>query len=323
MSKFCTVRLGDTMMPVVDVTNPAFAISPSVDELTAMEAQYVRESAQNQNVTPEVRAALASSRLGSGLMAARGTFLTGLNTYLLKLGPENLPADFHPIDRRIAESFPAITARLRLQDMAALLIDGLTSALGRDASRPLQFVNIAGGPAADSWNTLIGLRRVDAALIHREIAVTVLDLDSQGPDFGGRAFEALQSEGAPLHGLRIQFNHQPYNWSESGELRRLLGSVDLKHSLYAVSSEGGLFEYGSDEEIAANLTALRELTPDDTIVIGSACRESELTRIHSGIGVTLRPRAREVFRGLVERSGWRVETSIERPFNDNVRMVKR
>src|ERR1700752_13699 len=99
----------DMVLPIVDVTNPAFALSPSTDELAAMEAQYVQESAQSQNVTPEVRAALASSRLGSGLMAARGTFLTGLNTYLLKLGPENIPADFHPIDRRIAASFPAIT----------------------------------------------------------------------------------------------------------------------------------------------------------------------------------------------------------------------
>ena len=59
-----------------------------------MEAQYVRESAQSQNVSPEVRAALANSRLGSGLMAARGTFLTGLNTYLLKLGPEKPPRTF-------------------------------------------------------------------------------------------------------------------------------------------------------------------------------------------------------------------------------------
>ena len=54
-------------------------------------AVYVRESTQPQEVPPDVRAALAQSRLGRGLMAARGTFLTGLTTYLLKLGPENLP----------------------------------------------------------------------------------------------------------------------------------------------------------------------------------------------------------------------------------------
>jgi hypothetical protein len=89
-----------------------------------------------------------------------------------------------------------------------------------------------------------------------------------------------------------------------------------------VSSEGGLFEYGSDDEIVANLSTLLELTPPDTIVVGSVCREGELTRIHSGIGVTLRPRPRDTFRVLVEQAGWRVDTFIERPFNDSVRLVK-
>jgi hypothetical protein len=136
------------VLPIVDVTSAAFAISPSAEGLAVMEEQYVRESTRSQEVPPELRAALASSRLGSGLMAARGTFLTGLNTYLLKLGPDNLPADFHPIDRRIAASFPAVTARLRLQDMAALLTDGLAQALVKDPQRPLHFINIAGGPYA-------------------------------------------------------------------------------------------------------------------------------------------------------------------------------
>jgi hypothetical protein len=323
MSQFITVRLGDTHLPIVDVTNPAFAISPSEDELAAMKAQYVIESAQSQDVSPELRAALGRSRLGRGLMSARGTFLTGLNTYLLKLGADNLPADFDPIDKRIAASFPSMTARLRLQDMARLISEGLTDRLATDRERPLHFINIAGGPAADSWNTLICLQPVDSALAHREISVSVLDVDDQGPAFGAQAFEALQAVGAMLHGLRIRFHHEPYNWAESGELRRILRPDAAQQSLCAVSSEGGLFEYGSDDEIAANLTTLHELTPPDTIVVGSACREGELTRIHAGIGVTLRPRPRDAFRALVERAGWGVDTFIERPFNDGVRLVKR
>jgi hypothetical protein len=322
MSQFLTVRLGDTLLPIVDVTNPAFAISPSEDELATMRTQFVTESTQSQDVTPELRAALGRSRLGRGLMAARGTFLTGLNTYLLKLGADNLPEDFDPIDKRIAASFPSITARLRLQDMARLISEGLSERLAGNRERPLHFINIAGGPAADSWNTLIRLHRVDSAVAHREIAVSVLDLDDQGPAFGALAFEALQTGSAPLHGLRIRFHHEMYNWAESGELRRILGPKAAEQSLCAVSSEGGLFEYGSDDEIAANLTTLHELTPPDTIVVGSACRESELTRIHTGIGVTLRPRSRDTFRALVERTGWRVDTFIDRPFNDNVRLVK-
>src|SRR5262245_29296120 len=206
MSRFLTVRHGDTLLPIVDITNPAFALELSSGELEAMAVQFVQESAQGQEVSPEVRAALASSRLGRGLMAARGTFLTGVNTYLLKLGPDNLPPDFHPIDRRIAASFPATTARVRLQDMTALMAEGLSGPLAVDASRPIHFVNIAGGPAADSWNTLIQLRAADSALPHRAVEVTVLDLDADGPALGARAFAALQSDGGPLNGLRIHFS---------------------------------------------------------------------------------------------------------------------
>ena len=323
MPNIVTVPLGDTVLPVVDVTNPAFAISPSADEIAAMTAQYIKESTESQEVSPEVRAALSRSRIGGGLMAARGTFLSGLNTYLLKLGPDNLPDDFHPIDRRIAASFPSVTARLRLQDMAELVCNGVRHSLDADSGRSLHLINIAGGPSADSWNVLIKLRRSGTTFGPRGLTVTVLDVDDQGPAFGAGAFEALQTGDAPLAGLQIRFNHQPYNWAEFHELKRILGSTDLKRSVCAVSSEGGLFEYGSDDEIVGNLTGLLELTPDDAIVVGSACRESDLTRIHAGIGVTLRPRTRQGFGALAERAGWRVETFIERPFHDSVRLVKR
>src|SRR5262245_17190289 len=322
MSRIVTVPLGDTVLPVVDVTNPAFVISPSADEMTAMIAQYIKESTQSQNVSPEIQMALSRSRIGSGLMAARGTFLSGLSTYLLKLGPDNLPDDFHPIDRRIAASFPSVTARLRLQDMAELVCGGVSQSLATDANRSLHLINIACGPSADSWNALIKLHRAGTAFGGRALTVTVLDVDEQGPAFGERVFEALRGQNAPLTGVDVHFKHCRYNWEAFHNLKGLLESADLKRSVCAASSEGGLFEYGSDEDIVGNLTAIHEMTAEDAIVVGSACRESELTRIHAGIGVTLRPRPREAFAALVKRAGWRVETFVERPFHDSVRLVK-
>jgi hypothetical protein len=322
MPRIVTVPLGDTVLPVVDVTNPAFAISPSADEMSAMTAQYIKESTQSQDVSPEIRAALSRSRIGSGLMAARGTFLSGLSTYLLKLGPDNLPDDFHPIDRRIAASFPSVTARLRLQDMAELVSGSVSQPLAADANRSLHLINIAGGPSADSWNTLIKLRRAGTAFGSRVLTVTVLDVDEHGPVFGERVFEALQTEHAPLTGVDIHFKHWRYNWEAFHELNGILASAELKRSVCAVSSEGGLFEYGSDDDIVGNLSALHAMTSDDAIVVGSACRESELTRIHAGIGVTLRPRTRQAFAALVKQAGWRVEMFVERPFHDSVRLVK-
>ena len=61
MPRILTVPLGDTVLPVVDVTNPAFVISPSADEMGAMIAQYIKESTQSQNVSPEIQMALSRS----------------------------------------------------------------------------------------------------------------------------------------------------------------------------------------------------------------------------------------------------------------------
>src|ERR1043166_4978090 len=105
-----------------------------------------------RELPPDLRAALAQSTLGAAVMAASGTYLAGLPTYVFKLGPEHLASCDSPLDRRLAASFPALTMRIRLQDMVNLLAGGLGAAMSRDASRPLLLMNIAGGAAADSWN---------------------------------------------------------------------------------------------------------------------------------------------------------------------------
>ena len=112
---------GGWTLPVIDVTNPAFAVTTTDTELAAMCDQFVLESKERQEMPAPLRDALQRSMLGRALFAASGTFLTGMDTYLLKLGPDNLGAEASPIDRRIAASFPALMARVRLQDMARLL----------------------------------------------------------------------------------------------------------------------------------------------------------------------------------------------------------
>ena len=76
-------------LPVIDVTNPAFALAPTEVELEAMSTQYILASTQ-MNQMPAVRQALQTSTFGKATTAASGMFLPGLITYLLKLGPENL-----------------------------------------------------------------------------------------------------------------------------------------------------------------------------------------------------------------------------------------
>src|ERR1700676_97128 len=311
-------------LAVVDVTNSAFAVAATDSELAAMSEQYIREAGEQREIPEAVREALRNSMLGQGLMAAGGTFLDGTSTYLLKLGPENLGEDASPIDRRIAASFPAFTVRLRLADMARLLADGLARSAAVEPRRPVCLVNIGGGTGSDSWNSLIHIYGEQAELLHRRKAViAVLDLDTRGPAFGGGAVEALCEPRAPLSGLDLTFRYLSYEWSDVGRLQVALDGLNACDAACGISSEGGLFEYGSDEEIVGNLRVLRAGTPQDGVVGGwvrgggGAGRVSLLSS-----RVLTRPRTMEGFRSLCEQGGWRVEEVVERPFNYNVRLVK-
>ena len=309
---------------VIDVTNPAFAVTATEEELAAMAEQFIQETAQQREVPEAVREALRNSTLGRALMAASGTFLDGMTTYLLKLGPENLGEGVSPIDRRIAASFPAFTARLRLQDIARLLAEGLARTVASEPHRRVCLVNIGGGAGADSWNALIHLHVENAGfLMGKKIEVAVLDLDARGAAFGVRASEALCAPGAPLNGLEIAFQYLSYEWSDTSRLQKVLEGLNAREAACGISSEGGLFEYGSDEEILPNLRALHAGTSPDAIVVGSVTRDGALVRASLiASRVATRPRTMESFRGLCEQAGWCVEQVIERPFSYHVRLVK-
>jgi hypothetical protein len=309
---------------VIDVTNPAFAVSATDAELAAMSEEYIREAARQQDIPEALREVLRNSMLGRGLMAASGTFLDGMSTYLLKLGPENLGADATPIDRRIAASFPAFTARLRLQDMARLLADGLARIAAAEPRKTVCLVNIGGGAGSDSWNALIHVRAENAdVLVRRRIAIAVLDVDARGPAFGRRAIEALRADGAPLGGLEIEFRQMRYEWSDAGRLGEILVELDAGDAACGISSEGGLFEYGSDEEIVSNLLAMHSGTAHDAVVVGSVTRDGRPVRASLVANrASTRPRMIEAFRALAEQAGWTLQRVIERPFSYNVRLVK-
>jgi hypothetical protein len=312
-------------LAVIDVTNPAFAVTATDAELAAMAEQYILEAGKQQEVPAALREALRNSMLGRGLMAATGTFLDGMSTYLLKLGPENLGVEASPIDQRIAASFPAFAARLRLQDMARLLADGLVRAAAVEPERPVCLVNIGGGTGSDSWNTVIRLQIEQGELLMgREIGITVMDLDARGPGFGGRAIAALCAAGGPLGGVKVGFQHFSYEWSDAERMRKLLRDLAAGDAACGISSEGGLFEYGSDEEIVSNLRVLDAETPRDAVVVGSVTRDGGPVRASLFASrVSTRPRTIEGFRSLCEQGGWRVEEAMERPFSYNVRLVKR
>lgn len=310
-------------LPVVDVTHPAFACALSDEKQQALREHFLEEQRRFAQLPGWLRAVMLrffmrGSRIGRGLRRAEGGFLDGMTTYLFKIGPKNLGSYAVPVDRRILMSLPAISVRLRLSDMARLLADGLAPRLSKDARRPLWFVNIAGGPAMESLNALLLLKREQPQLLaERRITLQVLDGDENGPAFGERALQALQAPGAPLNGLDITFRHAHYDWSRPAELAPFLEQVRQDGAQLAVSSEGGLFEYGSDRDIIENLKALPHAS--DVFVAGSVTRDDEVIRtLKLTSTAATKPRGLAVFAPLAQQAGWTIARSIVRPLSDQV-----
>jgi hypothetical protein len=315
-------------LPVVDVTHPAFALDVTADEQRELVARFLAEPQPLARMPAFLRDALLRVLLRKAALAraigeARGGYLRAIPTYLLKLGPDNLVAGYaSPVDRRIAASLPALAMRLRLQDMARLLADALAPRLAEADVSPVRLINIAGGTAIDSINALLLLRQ-RGVLGRRRVRIDVLDLDAAGPAFGARALEALRTPGAPLEGVDAALGHTRYDWNDVSVLRAALRDGEGGHAS-AGSSEGGLFEYGSDEAILANLVCLREEAPRDFVFVASVTRADEPTeRVYRWSRAATRQRGLDALRALAGRAGWQVTRAIERPFSDQVTLVAR
>jgi hypothetical protein len=194
-------------LPVIDVTNSAFRVDSSAAGVEALRRAHFAEVRRDRLPAFLIRAMLPllarRSLLVRTLVKPEASYLGGLMTYALKLGAENLAPPFdRPIDRRIGASAMVTSMRVRLQQTAELIAEGLKAPLGERPAAALHLVDIAGGPAMDSLNALILLSAAAPGLLARPVAIHVLDLDEKGPRFGAAALAALQAEGGPLAGSR-------------------------------------------------------------------------------------------------------------------------
>jgi hypothetical protein len=196
---------------------------------------------------------------------------------------------------------------------------------GAGAARPLYFVNIAGGPAIDSLNAILLVHREHPTLLaSRDIVIGVLDGDLAGPAFGARALAAWLGRGGPLEGLGVTFRHWPYDWNRPESLAGVLDEARKSDAFVVASSEGGLFEYGSDDDIARNLVALRSGAPGDFAMVGSVTRaDAPIRRLRETSHVATIPRGLAPFRALAGAAGFDVLRAIERPFSDHVLIAPR
>lgn len=312
-------------IPIVDVTNPAFALDDNSTTRATLRQLYEADEQRQARMpgvirTLTLRLGARQSKLLHGLVHANSDHLGGLHTYLMKLGADNLPAGLDsPIDRKIAASPHAISMRLRLQQCAMLLAEGLQESLVQSPRKPLHLLNIAGGTAIDSLNALILLQQKDPALLRRPITIFVLDIDSLAPDFGARALSVLTAPGHILSGLDLHFEHQVYDWNDTRLLVDRIEQSAASQAILAASSEGGLFEYATDSAIVANLQALAAPYAGTEVIVGSVTNADPLRRASiKRARFKVVPRGVEGILSLAAQAGLELTRVEHTPLSDQI-----
>ena len=312
-------------LPVIDVTNPRFAVPDDPERVQGLYDAFIAHERRRRYLPAFVlrwmlRMAAGKSRLVHALVDPQAGFLDGLSTYVMKLGAENLVPPYDtPVDRRVAGSPHIVLLRLRMQQVAQLVAQGIADDLaGADAAAPLALINIGGGPALDSINALILLRRDRPGLLERRIAIEVLDASQDGAFFGANALAALQAERGPLAGLEIAMRHHDYDWNQPAALASLVDKRIAAGAVIAASSEGALFEYGSDQAIVANLQALRA-GAGARLVAGSVTSSDDTRRrMIATTRFKLYPRGVAGFAPLAAQAGFRIAKTQSVLLSDQV-----
>jgi hypothetical protein len=315
------------LLPVIDVTHPRFAMADDKKGLAKLHAVFMRSERDRRRLPQAVvrwavRWAVKRSRLVNAIFGDDVSFLDGISTYAVKLGPKNLLPPFDSwLDRKFAGAPHVLYMRLRTQQISKLLADGVARQLSASDAAPLHIINIAGGPSIDSLNALILTARDAPQLLRRPITIHVLDLHTEGVFFGTNALAALQERGKPLHGLDVTMKHICYNWDDVSELRTLMDGLVAAGARIVASSEGGLFEYGSDQAIVANLTALHAGGLGARVVAGSVTQSVEARQGFIGADrFSLIPRGLGVFEPLALRAGYKLRQTLPGAWSDQVQI---
>jgi hypothetical protein len=302
---------GVVRVPILDVTNPSFLLEDTEISRAALDAAYLKEE-QRQSKRPRwmtqlmLKAGAHQSRFVHRLVYPSASYFDGLTTYLCKLGPDNLPPGFNTkLDQKVAATPHVLSIRLRLQHCVHLLADALTAPLQQVPARPLHLFNIAGGTAIDSLNALIVLRQRAPELLDRPIRIFVMDIDEVAPSFGALATSALTRLGRPLSRLDLEFLFQVYDWNDARPLAFKIAQSVKEEAIVALSSEGGLFEYGTDDAIVSNFRAMTGEGSAAPLVVGSVTSADSIRRASlQRQNFTLYPRTVEEFEKLARQAGF-------------------
>lgn len=306
-------------LPVLDITHPQFIASIDEGRLADMSKESAKKVKALSEMSDDQKKTHREQMLRSFIFGRLfmkhpdDNFLNGMSTYIYKLGPHLIGGgEDREMDRRISMGIGGVAIRMRIRDLCRLQTDALIPRLKLFPRKDLCFISIAGGAASDSINTLILILQENPTLLeNRKIEINVLDIDTLSPHFARRCLEVFKMKTHPFSNLDIAFNHLGNDWKNTDGLIQLLSN--RKECIVMCTSEGGLFEYGADEDILRNLKALYDHSPDDTRVAGTFIHDLEKVdptvpamtiAAHSG----LRFLGLHGLSSLLEKTGWTLET---------------
>ena len=311
-------------LPVLDITHPYF-ISCTDEKTLKKLLPYVEKHAdENAEKFNKIPAFIKKYFINHSFAVAeliqtekQNEFASGVTTIMMKLGPKLIgKGKKRFLDRQMNKGFGALVIRMRARDISKCQAEALMPLLIKSPRKDLCFINIAGGAASDSINALFLIQNVDPSLLKdRKIEINVLDIDNFGPSFAESSITALKAPGERFNDLNISFRHIHYDWNSSDRLIELL--TERKEWLQICSSEGGLFEYCSDEVIIKNLNILYSYSTDDIIIAGTLLHDVET--IDAGmlaalkISTKIKPRLLGIkgLKNIVENYKWKIESTIE------------
>ncbi len=316
--------LNGVELPVLDITHPYF-VSCTDEKILNKLLPYVQKNAEKNaekfNKIPAfikrffIKHSFAMAELVE--VKDQKAFASGITTLMIKLGPKLIgKGKKRFLDRQVNKGFGSLVIRMRARDISNCQAEALMPLLIESPGKDICFINIAGGSASDNINALFLIQKENPALLKdRKIEINVLDIDTFGPAFAERSITALKAPGGRFNGLNISFRHIHYDWNNTEKLAELLS--ERKEWLQVCSSEGGLFEYCSDEVIIRNLDTLYSHSNDKTIIAGTLLQD--VKEIDAGmvaalkISTNMAPRLLGIngLKNILKDNKWKIGTIIE------------
>ena len=302
-------------LPVLDITHPLFEASIDENTLADLRTKSAQAAAM-MRVMPEAQKKIIADHsyiLGTHFYQnSAATYLSGMGTYMLKLGPQLLGGgEERKIDRMATAGVSGIAARMRLRDLCQYQVEVLSPVLIAHPDKPLCLINIAGGAASDTINTLRLIQRQKPDLLRkRKIEIHLLEVDTIGPHFAEKSLDALQNKGEDFEKLDLSFFFYHKSWMDKHVWNKIL--KDRAGNIVLCSSEGGLFEYGNDEDIHFVLNILAEC-PSQTMGIAGSClldRETidpTIPAMAETSGGTLHFLGKKGLESILKPTSWSVE----------------